>query len=351
MRIFDRFLDKYTYDIGIDLGTVNTLVVLKDHGVVINEPSVVAINQKTGEIVAVGNEARHMIGRTPGYIKAIEPMVDGIINDFDSTEAMLRYFIKKVHKEYSKWFIIPKPRLVIGIPSKITEVEMRAVIDSAKSAGAREVYVIEEAMAAAIGSKLPIQDAYGSMVIDIGGGTSDMAIISMGGIVVSDSIKMAGNKIDEAISRYIKEKYNLLIGDKVAEDVKISIGGAIPRKKKEEMEIKGRDLVTGFPKRVNINSIEILEAMLPLIDKITDAAKDMVDKVPEEMIYDLLDNGIHVTGGGALIYGFDTYLSEKLRIPVTIVENPLESVAKGTEILLDEIELLEKVKANNEDLI
>lgn len=351
MKIFDSFLEKYTYDIGIDLGTVNTLVVLRNQGVVINEPSVVAINQKTGEIVAVGNEAKHMIGRTPGYIKAIEPLVDGIINDFDSTEAMLRYFIKKVHKDYSKLFNIPRPRLVIGIPSKVTEVEMRAVVDSAKSAGARNVYIIEEAMAAAIGSKLPIQDAYGNMIIDIGGGTTDIAVISLGGIIISDSIKIAGNKLDLAIVNYIKEKYNLLIGNKVAEEVKIGIGGAVPRKRKIEMELKGRDLVSGFPKRIVVNNVEILEALLPHLDKVAQTAKDIVDRVPEEVIYDLLDNGIHVTGGGALVYGIDDYFEEKLKIPVTIVENPLESVAKGTEILLEEIELLEKVKANNEEIL
>ncbi|MBP9758070.1 rod shape-determining protein [Candidatus Dojkabacteria bacterium] len=351
MRILDKILDKYTYDIGIDLGTVNTLVVLKNHGIVINEPSVVAINQKSGEIVAVGNEARHMIGRTPGYIKAIEPLVDGIINDFDSTEAMLRYFIKKVHKEYSKFFNIPRPRIVIGIPSKITEVEMRAVIDSAKSAGARNVYIIEEAMAAAIGSKLPIQDAYGSMVIDIGGGTTDLAIISLGGIVVSNSIKIAGNKFDDSIVRFVKSKYNMLIGDKMAEEIKIKIGGAIPRKKKEEVELKGRDLLTGFPKKILINNVEVLEAMVSYLGRIADAAKDLVDKVPEEVIYDLLDNGIHLTGGGALIYGIDEFMEDRLKIPVTVVENPLESVAKGTEFLLEEMDLLEKVKANNDDLI
>lgn len=349
MNVLDKLLDRYTYDIGIDLGTVNTLVVLKGQGIVINEPSVVAINQKTGEIVAVGNEARHMIGRTPGYIRAVEPLVDGIINDFDSTEAMLRYFVRKVHKEYPKLLNIQRPRVVIGIPSKVTEVEMRAVIDSAKSAGARSVYIIEEAMAAAIGAKLPIQDAYGSMIIDIGGGTSDLAIISLGGIVVSDSIKIAGNKFDDAIVKFVKSKYNLLIGDKMAEEIKIEVGGAMPRKKKIEYPLKGRDLLTGFPKTVEISNVEILEAMLPYLNKIAEVAKDLVDQVPEEVIYDLMENGIHVTGGGALIFGIDSFLEERLQMPVSIVEDPLDSVAKGTEILLDEIDLLEKIKANNEE--
>lgn len=351
MKIFDRILEKVTYDIGIDLGTANTLVALKGYGIIINEPSVVAINKKTNEVLAVGVEARHMIGRTPANIVSLNPLQDGIITDFDTTEAMIRYFINKVHKDFPKLFLLTRPRVVIGTPSKITEVEVRAVVDAATSAGARKVYIIEEPMAAAIGSRLPIESAGGNMVVDIGGGTTDIAVISLGGIVIDNTIKVAGNEMDQAIIDYIKNKYNLLIGEKMAEDIKIEIGSAIPMKEKMVVEVKGRDLITGLPKVIEVSSIEIREAIISVLEKIAEAIKEAVEKSPPEIIADLIDKGIILAGGGALIYGLDRFLEKRLKLPIVVLDDPLLMVARGTEILLDEIELLEKVKVIHDDVM
>ncbi|MBD3362108.1 MreB/Mrl family cell shape determining protein [Candidatus Dojkabacteria bacterium] len=348
---FDRFLEKITYDIGIDLGTANTLVALKNFGIVIHEPSVVAVNKNTNEVLAVGLEARHMIGRTPSYITSVSPLRDGIITDFDITEAMVRYFLNKVHRDFPKFFNISRPRLVIGVPSKITEVEVKAVVDAGISAGARKVYIIEEPMAAAIGTKLPIENATGNMIVDIGGGTTDIAVISLGGIIVDNTIKIAGNEMDEAIVNYIRNKYNLLIGVKMAEDIKIELGSAIPQKKEETIEVKGRDLVTGLPKVIKFTSVEVREAIMGEIEKITEAIKEAIEKTPPEIISDLLEKGIILTGGGSLIRGLDKFLEKRLKLPVLTVEDPMASVAKGTEILLDEIDLLEKVKVEHNDII
>ncbi|MFW5703017.1 MAG: rod shape-determining protein, partial [Candidatus Dojkabacteria bacterium] len=279
----------FTHDVGIDLGTANTRILVRGVGQVIYEPSVVAINKRTKEVMAVGMEARRMIGRTPGEIVAVRPLRDGVISDFDTTEAMIRYFIRKVHKQYPKLFSIVKPRVVIGIPSGITEVEGRAVIDAAVSAGARKAYIIEEPMAAAIGSRLPIEDASGSMIIDIGGGTTDIAIISLGGVVVDNTIRVAGDEMDRQLVDYVKRKFSLLIGEKQAEDIKIAIGSAIPQSKEEIREIKGRDINTGLPKRVKISSVEVREALIVVIDRILRAAKDAVEQAPPEILSDLLD--------------------------------------------------------------
>lgn len=351
MTIIDKLMSMVTHDIGIDLGTSTTLIAVKGYGVVINEPSVVAINSQTKKILAVGLEAKRMIGRTPANIIAIKPLDDGVISDFDSTEAMIRYFIYKVYEEYPKMFKITKPRVVIGVPSSTTEVEVRAVIDAARSAGARKVYVIEEAMAAAIGARLPIDDASGSMIVDIGGGTTDIAVISLGGIVVDTTIRIAGNDLDEAILSYAKTKYNILIGLKMAEDVKIAVGSAIPYKNESDIEIKGRDLITGLPRVLKLTSAEVREAMIPVLEKISEAIREAVEQTPPEILADLIDRGITLAGGGALIRNIDKFFEERLKTPIIIAEDPIKAVVNGTETLLDEIDLLERVKLSGEEIL
>jgi rod shape-determining protein MreB len=351
MSVLESFWSLVTHDIGIDLGTSSTLVTVKGHGIVINEPSVVAVNQNTKQVLAVGAEARRMIGRTPASIVAIKPLEDGVISDFDSTEAMIRYFIHKVYEEYPKFLKLPKPRVIIGIPSSITEVEGRAVIDAALSAGARKVYIIEEPVAAAIGARLPIDDAAGSMIVDIGAGTTDIAVLSLGGIVVDNTIRIAGNEVDEEILNYARHKYNMLIGGKMAEDIKIAIGSATPLKKETDIEVKGRDLVTGLPRIIKMSSIEVREAMVRVLEKIADAIKEAIEQTPPEILSDLLDRGITLAGGGALIYGIDKFLEERLKTPIIITEDPITAVVRGTEILLDEIELLERLQVKGDDII
>lgn len=351
----DRFWELVTHDVGIDLGTANTRISIKGQGDIIYEPSVVAINHRTKEVMAVGMEARRMIGRTPGGIVAIRPLRDGVISDFDTTEAMIRYFIKKVHKQYPKIFGIVKPRVVIGIPSGITEVEGRAVIDAAISAGARKAYIIEEPMAAAIGSRLPIEDASGSMIVDIGGGTTDIAVISLGGIVVDNTVRVAGDEMDQQLVNYIKSKYGLLIGEKQAEDLKIAIGSAVEAEvyggQEETRIVKGRDINKGLPRKVEITSQEVRVALLTVIDQILQAIRDAIEKTPPEILSDLLDRGIVLAGGGALIKGIDKYFEKALQTPVLISENPIMAVLRGTEILLDEIELLEKIQIKDHEII
>lgn len=350
MVIFNKVLPAITHDVGIDLGTTNTIVSVRGYGIVVSEPSVVAIKKDSKKILAVGEEARRMIGRTPASIVAVNPLKDGVISDFDSTEAMIRYFIHRVYDEYPKIFKIKRPRVVIGIPSSITEVEGRAVIDAATSAGARKVYIIEEPMAAAIGAGLAIDDASGSMVVDIGGGTTDIAVISLGGVVVDNTVRIAGNEIDDEILSFVRNKYNLQIGLKFAEDVKIAIGSVKPLKKEREVEVKGRDLVTGLPKIVTLSSIEVREAMLKVIDKIVDAIKEALEQTPPEILSDLLEKGITLAGGGALVEGIDRYLEEKLQTPVIIADDPLTCVVRGTSILLEEIELLERLQISDQDI-
>jgi rod shape-determining protein MreB and related proteins len=351
MSVVDKILSLITHDIGIDLGTSTTLVAVKGEGVVINEPSVVAVNKVTKKVLAVGADAKRMIGRTPANIVAVKPLADGVISDFDSTEAMIRYFIYKVYEMFPKFLKLTKPRVVIGIPSAITEVEARAVVDAALSAGARKVYILEEPMAAAIGSRLPIDDASGSMIVDIGGGTTDIAVISLGGIVVDNTIRVAGNELDDEILNYVKYKYNLLIGSKMAEDVKIAIGSATPFKKETELEVKGRDMLTGLPRMIKLSSIEVREAMVKILERISDAVKEALEKTPPEILADLLDRGIVLAGGGALIHGIDKFFEDRLKTPVIIAEDPIKAVVRGTEILLDEIELLERIKVSKDDII
>jgi rod shape-determining protein MreB len=326
-------------DIGIDLGTANTLVYVLGSGIALREPSVVAVNKKIRHVLAVGNEAKDMIGRTPGAIIAISPLKDGVIADFEITEAMLKYFIKKVCKES----LFGKPRVVIGVPSGVTEVEERAVEEAVIQAGAREAFLIEEPMAAAIGANLPIEDASGSMVVDIGGGTSEVAVISLGGIVVSKSIRIAGEKIDINIINYIKKEYNLMIGERTAEEIKVSVGCAFPKEKEESIEIRGRDLMSGLPKNIMVTSTDLLNAMSEPISAIVDAIKYTLEKTPPELAADIMNRGIYLTGGGALIYGIDKLVSQETGMPVKVAENPLDCVALGAGKVVENIDVLKQV--------
>lgn len=329
----------FAKDIGIDLGTANTLVHVKGRGIVVREPSVVAINRKTNTILAVGDEAKNMIGRTPGDIVAIRPMKDGVIADFDVTQSMLKYFIKKA---FSGGFL-SKPRVVICVPSGVTEVEKRAVEEATLQAGAKEAYLIEEPMAAAIGANLPVEEPSGSMIVDIGGGTSEVAVISLGGIVTSKSLRIAGDEFDEAIVHYVKKEYNLMIGERTAENIKMTIGAAYPKPKEEYMDIRGRDLITGLPKNLSISSSEIMEALKEPINAIVDSIKYTLEKTPPELASDIMDRGIMLAGGGALLSGLDQLIKEETGMPVSIADNPLDCVAIGAGKVLDEIETLKRV--------
>jgi rod shape-determining protein MreB len=329
----------FSNDLAIDLGTANTLVFAKGKGIVVCEPSIVAVNQKTGKVEAVGREAKEMLGRTPGTIVAIKPMKDGVIADFEHTEKMLDYFIRKAHNRNMG----VRPRIVIGVPSEITQVEKRAVKDSAFKAKATEVYLVEEAMAAAIGAGLPITEPMGNMIIDIGGGTTDVAVISMAGIVYSRTVRVAGNEMDEAIIQYIKRKYNLLIGERTAEEIKIRIGSAYPLDEELTMEIKGRDLVDGIPKTITISDEEIREALAETVSTIIDAVRVALEQTPPELSADIVDKGIVVTGGGALLKNLDRRLREETGLPVSMADDPLSSVVLGTGRMLTDFNLLRKV--------
>ena len=339
-RLFDKFWDLFSNDLAIDLGTANTLVNVRGEGIVLREPSVVALNSQTKEVMAVGMEAKQMLGRAPGSIIAIRPMKDGVIAHFEVTEKMIRHFIHKVHNNRKT---LVRPRVVIAVPSGITQVEKRAVRDSAESAGAREVFLIEEPMAAAIGVGLPVQEPTGNMIIDIGGGTTEVAIISMSGIVYSKSIRIAGDEMDEAIVNYIKRKYNLLIGERTAEEVKISIGSAYPMEKRETMEVKGRDLVAGIPKTLVISDEEIREALAETFGTIVESVKIALERTPPELAADIVDKGVVVAGGGSLINGLDILLKEATGLPITLSEDPLSAVALGAGIVLKDPKLLKKV--------
>lgn len=351
MGVFEPIWRLFTYDLGIDLGTANTMVYMRNHGVVVSEPSVVAIDKRSKIVLAVGKDARQMIGRTPANIVAVRPLRDGVISDFDTTQAMIHHFIKRAHTYFNKGFKIPRPRVIVGVPSSVTEVERQAVIDAVKTAGAREVFIVEEAMAAAIGANLPIEEASGSMIIDVGGGTTDIAVFSLGDIVVDKTMKIAGDEMDEDIINYVKNKYNMLIGERSAEDIKIMIGSAVPMKKEKKQSLQGRDLLTGLPKTIDLSSIEVREAIMNTISLITDAVKDAVEDTPPELLKDLLTSGVYLAGGGALIRGLDMYLSEELNIPVKIVEDPLSAAARGTSAMLDHIELLDRVQKSWDELV
>ncbi|MCL4463055.1 MAG: rod shape-determining protein [Firmicutes bacterium] len=336
MRFLTNFFSR---DIGIDLGTANTLVFVKGKGIVLREPSVVAIRRDSGTVLAVGEEAKRMIGRTPGNIVAIRPMKDGVIADFDITQTMLRHFIGKAYKRRA----IFKAHVVVCVPSGVTEVEKRAVIDATKQAGAKEAFLIEEPMAAAIGAGLPVEEPTGSMIVDIGGGTTEVAIISLGGIVTSRSIRVGGDEMDEAITQYIKKNYSLMIGERTAEEIKITIGTACRGEQVRTMEIRGRDLISGLPKTQEITDREIEQALADPVASILDAIKITLEKSPPELAADIMDKGIVMTGGGALLHGLDKLVARETSMPVYIAENPLDCVALGAGKALTEIELLRRV--------
>lgn len=329
----------FTKEVGIDLGTANTLVYLKGKGVILREPSVVAVNNHTGQVLAVGLDAKQMIGRTPGNITAIRPLKDGVIADFETTQGMLKYFIKKAVGNNP----LARPRVVICVPSGVTEVEKRAVVDSAMSAGAKEAFLIEEPMASAIGSGLPVAEPSGSMVVDIGGGTSEVAVISLGGVVVSRSLRVAGDEFDDAIIHYIKKEYNLMIGERTAEDIKLKIGSAYPQDREETYDVSGRDLVTGLPKELAISSEEIRESLREPINSIVDSIKFTLEKTPPELASDIMERGIMLTGGGAMLKGFDRLISEETGIPVFTAEQPIDCVVLGTGKVLEELDTLSTV--------
>lgn len=329
----------FTRDMGIDLGTANTLVYVKGRGIVLCEPSVVAMQRDSGAVLAVGEEAKRMIGRTPGNIVAIRPMKDGVIADFDVTQSMLRYFINKTHKKR----VFVHPRVVVCVPSGVTEVEKRAVIEATLQAGAREAYLIEEPMAAAIGAGLPVHEPTGNMIVDIGGGTTEVAIISLGGIVTSRSIRVGGDEMDEVIVQYIKRAYNLMIGERTAEETKVQIGSAFPVEQETKMEIRGRDLVTGLPKTIEITSQEIREALSEPVSSIIEAVKVTLEKTPPELAADIMDKGIVMAGGGSLLKGLDLLLKKETGMPVHLAEDPLSCVALGSGKVLEEIDALKRV--------
>ena len=343
--MFDKFYKLVSNDIGIDLGTSNTLVYLKGHGIVINEPSVVAVNMKTSQILAVGSKAKEMLGRTPGHIKAVRPLVDGVISDFEVTEEMLSYLINKADKISKK---VARPRVLIGVPSGTTNVETRAVYDAARSAGAREVFLVEEPMAAAIGIRLPIKEATGSMIIDIGGGTTDIAVISLGGIVKSKNLKIAGDRLNNDIITYMRDEFKILVGERTAEQVKIAIGSVIPGEYME-IEVRGRDLLTGLPREVVMTDSDVREAISLSIKDFVEGVKDVLETAPPEILSDIMHNGIMLSGGGALISGLDRLLQNALRIPVYVVDDPLSAVARGTGIILDDMEKYREVLIGNQD--
>lgn len=340
--LFDFILGKFSNDLAVDLGTANTLVYVRGKGIVLREPSVVAVHRDARgikKVLAVGAEAKLMLGKTPGNIEAIRPMKGGVIADFDITEAMLRHFIQRVHNRRT----LIRPRIIVSIPSGVTQVERRAVKETAESAGAREVYLIEEPMAAAIGAGMPIKEPVSSMVVDIGGGTTEVAVISLSGIVYAKSVRVAGDKMDEAIVQYLKRKYSLLIGERTAEMIKTTIGCAYPDEELKTVEVKGRDLISGIPKIIEINSEEAREAIAEPVSIIVDTIRDALEQMPPELAGDIVDRGIVLTGGGALLRNLDTLLREETGLPVSVADDPLSTVARGSGIALDELDLLREV--------
>jgi rod shape-determining protein MreB len=328
-------------DIGIDLGTANTLVYLKGKGIIINEPSVVAINKRTGQVLAIGREAKRMVGKTPGHIVATRPLVDGVVSDFEVTTQMLKYFIDKINKD--SFALSPRPRVLIGIPSRITEVEKKAVIDAAMNAGAREAYLIEEPMAAAIGARLPVTDARGNMIVDIGGGTSEIAVISLGGIVSARSLRVAGDEMNEDIVRYCRDEFNLLVGEKTAEDIKIAVGSAFSLKEGLSMPVRGRDLVSGLPKEVMVTDEQIREGLSRSIRIIINNIKTVIEETPPELLSDVMQRGVIIAGGGSMIRNLDKLIANQTEMPVRVMEDPLTAVVRGIGIVLEDLETLREV--------
>src|SRR3989344_5622312 len=339
--MLNRFWGAFSHDVGIDLGTANTLVYVRGKGIVINEPSVVAINQRTKQILAIGTDAQVMVGKTPAHIIATRPLVDGVVSDFEVTEQMLRYFIERVHRE--RFSLLPRPRVVIGVPYGVTEVERRAAEEAALNAGARQAFLIEEPVAAAIGARLPIQEATGSMIVDIGGGTTEVAVISMGGIVASRSIRVAGDEMNQDIINYARDNFNLLLGERTAEQIKIDIGSACPLKEPLERPMRGRDLVSGLPHQVMINDEQVRQALYKSITIIVEAVKSTIEETPPELVADIMERGVVLAGGGALLKGLDLLVAQTIQSKVFIADDPLTCAARGIGVVLEDLETLESV--------
>lgn len=345
LKQLSKLASAISVDIGIDLGTANTLVYVKGKGIIINEPTIVAINKRTGQLVAVGNEAKTMLGRTPNHIEVVRPLVDGVISDFEVTEEMLAYLINKVRSETRS---IIAPRVLVGVPSGITNVEMRAARDAARNAGAREVFLIEEPMAAAIGAKLPVSKAVGNMIIDIGGGTTDIAVISLNGIVTAKNLRVAGDHLNAAIVSYIRDQFKVLVGDKTAEDAKIMLASIEHDENGKEMVVRGRDVVTGLPREVIITDTDIRGAISHQVDSIVEAVRSVLEQTPPEILSDVMQRGIHLSGGGALIPGLGALLEEVMQVPVVVVPDPLRAVVRGTGIVLENLDEYEEILIDNE---
>jgi rod shape-determining protein MreB len=339
--MFNKWFRRFSRDLGIDLGTANTLVFAKEKGIVINEPTVVALNTRTGQILAVGREAKEMVGKTPGHVVTVRPLLKGVISDFEVTEKLLKYFIEKVHADRS--LFAPHPRIIIGVPLETTEVERKAVEDAAKSAGVREVFLVEEPIAAAIGARLPIEDAVGNMVVDIGGGTTEIAVISLGGVVTWKSSTTAGDELNKNIVQYARDVFNILLGERNAEVIKIKIGSADPLDEPLSIELRGRDMITGLPKEIVVNDGQIREALSRSVRAITDNIKATLEQTPPELVADIYERGIVLTGGGALLKNLDRAIAKAAEIPVRIADDPLTSVVRGTGVLLDNIDLLHDI--------
>lgn len=345
-KLFNRLLPLISNDVGIDLGTANTLVYLRGKGIVVTEPSVVAVNQKTGQVVAVGQAAKDMLGRTPGHLIAVRPLVDGVVSDFEATEEMLAYLINRAQGASRQ---LLGPRTVIGVPAGITNVEMRAVKDAAQNAGAREVYIVEEPIAAALGVRLPIREAVGSMIVDIGGGTVDIAVLSLGGIVRAKNLRVAGDKLNRDIIAYVRSEFKILIGEKTAEDVKMAIGSVIEGESRLEAVVRGRDLITGLPREIVLTDQDIREAISQSIDTLIESVREVLETTPPEILSDVMRTGITLAGGGALLKGLDQLLAQWLKVPVTVADDPLTAVARGTGVILENLDLHHDLFLENDD--
>jgi len=351
--MLNKLFSYFSEDIAIDLGTATSLVYVRGRGIIIHEPSVVAVNQKTGQVLAIGDEAKKMVGRTPSHIVATRPLVQGVVSDFEVTEQMLKYFIEKVHKR--KFLLNPRPRVIVGIPCGVTEVEKKAVIDATKNAGAREVFLIEQPMAAAIGARLPIQEAGGNFIVDIGGGTTEVAVISLGGIVIAKSLRIAGDKLNEDIIQFAQNEYKLLIGERTAEEIKINIGSAYQLKnsknsEKKEMPMRGRNLLTGLPEEIIVNEEEIRMAMEKSVHQIVEEIKNTIEETPPELLADVMSRGIQMAGGGSLLRGFDVLIQKETKIPTKVIEDPVTAVVRGAGIVLENLDELHDVLVETEYL-
>jgi len=346
--MLNKLLSYISEDIAIDLGTANSLVYVRGRGIVITEPSVVAVNKKTGQVLAIGEEAKKMVGRTPGYIVATRPLVSGVVSDFEITEQMLRFFIEKAHKK--RFLLNPRPRVIVGIPCGVTEVEKKAVRDAARNAGAREVFLIEEPMAAAIGARLPVQEAGGNFIIDIGGGTTEVAVISLGGIVLARSLRAAGDKLNEDIIQFAQEEYKLLIGERTAETIKIGIGSAYPLKERRQMPMRGRNIVTGLPEEILVSDEDIRRALEKSVKLIVAEVKTAVEETPPELLADIMASGIYLVGGGSLLKGLNTLIQKETKIPTKIIEDPMTAMVRGAGLVLENLDQLEEVLVETEEL-